>query len=214
MIDNINIFFVFTAGLMSVLSPCVLPIVPIVVTGNNNEHKWRPMLVVSGLSLTFIILGVLSSLFGSVIGPKMLFIEKIAGILIAIFGILLLFNVNLFKHLSFFSRFAQKSKGRFGGFFLGLTLGIIWIPCVGPMLSSVLALVATEGKMAIGIFMLLIYSAGFSIPLLLAGYASQFFRKRLRSIGKFPYTVNLISGLILIGLGLFIIFRGILGFAA
>jgi cytochrome c-type biogenesis protein len=144
----------------------------------------------------------------------MLFIEKIAGILIAIFGILLLFNVNLFKHLSFFSRFAQKSKGRFGGFFLGLTLGIIWIPCVGPMLSSVLALVATEGKMAIGIFMLLIYSAGFSIPLLLAGYASQFFRKRLRSIGKFPYTVNLISGLILIGLGLFIIFRGILGFAA
>jgi cytochrome c-type biogenesis protein len=214
MIDNINIFFVFTAGLMSVLSPCVLPIVPIVVTGNNNEHKWRPMLVVSGLSLTFIIMGVLSSLFGSVIGPKMLFIEKIAGILIAIFGILLLFNVNLFKHLSFFSRFAQKSKGRFGGFFLGLTLGIIWIPCVGPMLSSVLALVATEGKMAIGIFMLLIYSAGFSIPLLLAGYASQFFRKRLRSIGKFPYTVNLISGLILIGLGLFIIFRGILGFAA
>jgi cytochrome c-type biogenesis protein len=82
------------------------------------------------------------------------------------------------------------------------------------MLSSVLALVATQGKMTTGLFMLLIYSAGFSIPLLLAGYASHFFRKRLRSIGKFPYVVNMLSGLILIGLGVFITFRGILGFAA
>lgn len=214
MVDNVNIFLVFTAGLASVLSPCVLPVMPIVITGNSDEHKLRPILLVSGLSLTFILMGVLSSIFGSVIGPKMLYIEKIAGILIAIFGMLLLFNVNLFKHLSFLSQFAQKSKGRFGGFFLGFTLGIIWIPCIGPMLSSVLAMVAAKGQIASGIFLLMIYSIGFSIPMLIAGYASQFFRKRLRSIGKFPQLVNIVSGLILLALGLFITFKGILGFAA
>jgi len=214
MIDNLNVLLVFSAGLMSVLSPCVLPVVPIVVTGNSDEHKLRPVLIVSGLSLTFVIMGILSSLFGSVIGPKMLYIEKVAGILVAVFGVLLLFNVNLFKHLSFFSSFAQKSKGRFGGFFLGFTLGIIWIPCVGPMLSSVLAIVATQGKVVPGILLLLVYSIGFSIPMLIAGYTSQFFRNRLRGIGKFPQAVNVISGLVLIALGLFITFKGILGFAA
>jgi cytochrome c-type biogenesis protein len=214
MTDNINILLVFTAGLMSVLSPCVLPVVPIVVTGSSDEHKLRPVLLVSGLSLTFIIMGVLSSFFGSVIGPKMLYVEKISGVLIAIFGVLLIVNVNLFKHLSFFSQFAQKSKGRFGGFFLGFTLGIIWIPCVGPMLSSVLVIVATKGQVTAGVFYLLIYSIGFSVPMLIAGYSLQFFRKRLRGIGQFPKAVNIISGLILLALGVFITLKGILGFAA
>lgn len=213
MFENVNIFFVFIAGLMSVLSPCVLPVVPIVVAGSSDEHRLRPVLLVIGISLSFILMGVLSSIFGSVLGPRMLLVEKIAGAMIVIFGILLTVNINLFKHLSSFSQFAQRSKGRFGGLFLGLTLGVIWIPCIGPMLSSVLALVATQGKIVPGIFLLLIYSAGFSVPMLIAGYASQFFRKRLKVISKSSYLINAISGLILIALGLFIIFKGILGFA-
>ncbi len=213
MTDTINIALVFSAGIASVLSPCVLPVIPIVVTGTSDDHKSRPVLIVLGLSITFVLMGVLSSLFGSAIGTKMIYIEKIAGALIALFGILLLFNINLFKHLGFFSQFAQKSHGRFGGFILGLTLGIIWIPCIGPMLSGVLAMVAAQGKVTTGILLLFIYSAGFSVPMLVAGYASQFFRKRFRSIGKFPYFVNSISGLILIALGLFITFKGIIGFA-
>lgn len=214
MVESFNLILVFTAGIMSVLSPCVLPVVPIVVTGQSDEHKLRPLLLVSGLALTFILMGILSSLFGSVIGPQMQYVEKIAGILIMVFGLLLIFNVNLFKHLSFFSQFAQKSKGRFGGFFLGFTLGIIWIPCVGPMLSSVLAIVATKGQVVTGVFLLLIYSIGFSIPMLIAGYASQFFRKRFKKIGKFPQAVNVVSGIVLLTLGVFIIYKGILGFAS
>lgn len=71
--------------------------------------------------------------------------NQAAGILIVLFGFLLIFNVNLFKHLGFLSQFAQKSRGKSGGFILGLTLGIIRIPCVGPMFSSVLALVVSLG---------------------------------------------------------------------
>lgn len=212
MVNNINIALVFGAGLASVLSPCVLPVVPIVVTGNSDDHKLRPVMIVLGLAVTFVLMGVASAVFGSFIGAKMRYVEKAVGIFIAAFGLLLIINVNLFKHLGFFSRFAQKSKGRFGGFVLGFTLGIIWIPCVGPMLSGVLALVATQGKVLTGIGLLFVYSLGFAVPMLIAGYASQFFRKRLRGIGKFPYLVNIGSGIILLSLGLFIVFKGMVGF--
>jgi cytochrome c-type biogenesis protein len=212
MINNINIALVFGAGLASVLSPCVLPVVPIVVTGTADDHKLRPVMIVSGLALTFMAMGVVSSIFGAAIGSKMFYVEKAAGILIAIFGLLLIFNVNLFKHFGFFSNIAGKTRGTLGGFLLGLTLGIIWIPCVGPMLSSVLALVATQGKILTGILLLFVYSLGFAVPMLIAGYASQFFRTRLRTIGKFPVVVNIASGLLLAALGLFIVFRGMIGF--
>jgi cytochrome c-type biogenesis protein len=212
MVDNINIALVFVAGLASVLSPCVLPVIPIIVTGKSDDHKFRPLLIVTGIAVTFMIMGVISSLFGAAIGSKMYYVEKAGGILIAAIGVLLIFNVNFFKHLGFFSQFAQKSRGRFGGFFLGFTLGVIWIPCVGPMLSSVLAIVATQGKIEIGIVLLFIYSLGFSIPMLVAAYASQFFRNRFRKVGKYPYLVNIVSGLILLFLGIFIFFKGVISF--
>jgi cytochrome c-type biogenesis protein len=212
MFENINILLVFAAGFASVLSPCVLPVLPIIVTGNSNDHKWRPILIVSGLALTFILMGVLSSIFGAAVGSSIRSIEKIAAVVIALFGVMLILNINLFKHLSFFSSFAQKSKGRYGGFVLGFTLGIIWIPCVGPILSSVLAIVATQGNVVSGIILLFVYSIGFAVPMLVAAYASQIFRNRFKSLGKYPIAVNLISGVILLALGITIFFKGIVAF--
>jgi cytochrome c-type biogenesis protein len=212
MAEQLNIFLVFLAGLTSVASPCVFPIVPIVVTGGGQDHRFRPIMIVAGLSLTFTTMGILSSLFGSAIGSKMPYVEKVAGALITLFGLLLVANVNLFKQLHFFSRFAEKSRGKWGGFFLGFTLGIIWIPCVGPMLSGVLAMVAVKGAILTGAGLLLVYSLGFAVPMLLAGYASQFFRQKIRKIGTFPYVINAVSGVILIALGLFIVFKGMVGF--
>jgi cytochrome c-type biogenesis protein len=215
MTDQLNLFLVFGAGLASVLSPCVLPVLPIIVTGTGNDNRWRPLLIVAGLAVTFMAMGVLSSLFGAVIGPAMLYVEKVAAVLIVVFGLLLIFNVNLFKHLGFLSSFAQKSRGSFGGFFLGFTLGIIWIPCVGPMLSSVLAMVATRGEITSGIFYLLVYSAGFAVPMLIAGYATQFFRKRIGgAVGKHQRFISLGSGLLLVALGGFILAKGMVGFGA
>lgn len=212
MTGNINIFFLFGAGLTSVLSPCVLPVLPIVVTGRAEESRLRPLLIVAGLTSAFVMMGILSSLFGSAIGSKIYYIEKIAGIVIALFGILLMADINIFKHLSFLSGFAQNSRGSFGGFLLGLTLGVIWIPCVGPMLSSVLAMVASKGRIVVGVGYLLIYSLGFAVPMLIAGYASQFFRKRLSILGRHPRITSFASGSILVALGVFIYFKGMIGF--
>jgi cytochrome c-type biogenesis protein len=214
MIHSTSIAFVFVAGLASVLSPCVLPVIPIIVTGGPDDHRLRPLLIVAGLALTFVLMGVVSSLFASVIGAPMRYVEKAAGILITLFGVLLILNVNLFKHLGFLSALAQLPRGGLGGFILGAILGIVWIPCVGPALSSVLALVATQGKVFSGILLLLVYSLGFAIPMLIAGYASQSFRKMFSGAKRHPYLVNLASGLILMAMGLFVVFKGMIGFGS
>jgi cytochrome c-type biogenesis protein len=204
----VHLSLVFGAGLACVLSPCVLPVIPIVVTGTANDHKTRPLLVTIGLSIAFIGMGVATSLFGSAVAGSIYFIEKVAGVLIIAFGIMMLLDINLFKRLTFFQRFKTHSQGKFAGLILGFSLGIIWIPCIGPMLSSVLALVATEGKLLHGVTMLSIYAAGFSIPMLLAGYASQFFRSKVSSLRGSSSIIRYVSGSILVIFGVYIMLKG------
>src|SRR5450759_3462507 len=142
MVSNLNAALVFGAGLVSVLSPCVIPVVPLIVTGTAKDHRLRPVLIVSGLALAFVAMGVASSLFGAIIGPWMYKAEKVVGAVIALFGLLLIFDVNVFERIGVFSRFAERTGGRTNGFVLGVLLRVIWIPCVGPRLASVLGLVA------------------------------------------------------------------------
>ncbi len=208
--ENLTLLMVFGAGFLSILSPCVLPVVPIVVAGGENDHKLRPLLIVSGLTLSFITMGVLSSLFGAFIGTLIFKIEKIVAILIIVSGLLLAFNINPFKTISFFSSIASKSRGRLNGFFLGFILGLVWIPCVGPILGSVLAMVASKGSAAAGVLYLLIYSIGFSLPLLVAGYFSHFFRSRISALTGKQRIISVISGILLIIIGLIILKSGML----
>ncbi|MHB1310731.1 MAG: cytochrome c biogenesis CcdA family protein [Gemmatimonadaceae bacterium] len=214
MVDNLNAALVFGAGLASVLSPCVLPVVPLIVTGTARDHRLRPVLIVAGLSLAFVAMGVVSSLFGAVIGPWMYKVEKVVGALIALFGLLLILDVNVFKHLGALARLGEHAGGRINGFALGIMLGVIWIPCIGPMLSGVLALVATEQRVTTGVAYLLVYSVGFSIPMLLLAYASQAVRSRFRILAGHPRLVGALSGALLMALGLFIVFRGVVAFGA
>ncbi|MCK5340679.1 MAG: cytochrome c biogenesis protein CcdA [Desulfobulbaceae bacterium] len=198
------------AGLASIASPCVLPVVPIIVTGTEEDHKHRPLLIVLGLSISFIAMGVITSLFGGAIAGIMPLVEKGAGIIVIIFGALMLLDINLFKKFTFFYKFQFESRGRWSGLILGLTLGIVWIPCVGPMLSGVLALVATQGKLFSGLILLAFYSLGFAIPMLLAGYASQSVRQKIRLINSYPTAIRIISGILLIAFGGYILTSGML----
>jgi cytochrome c-type biogenesis protein len=200
------------AGLASILSPCVLPVVPIIVTGTDKDSRWRPLAIVSGLALTFMAMGVATSIAGAAIAGKMLYIEKAAGALILVFGILMFLDVNIFKKMGFFQRFQSKGPGAglLGGLLVGASLGLIWIPCVGPMLSGVLALVATEGKILQGVILLGIYSVGFAIPMLVAAYASHWFRTRFRAVQRFPMALRLFSGTVLVLFGLYILTQGLM----
>lgn len=206
-----TLFMVTFAGFASIASPCVLPMVPIIVTGTNDDHKYRPLLIVTGLSLSFIMMGVLTSLFAGAVAGVMPVVEKGVGVMVILFGLSMLFGINVFKKFTFFYKAQQfQSEGKWSGLILGMTLGIIWIPCVGPMLSGVLALVATQGELASGLVLLAFYSLGFSIPMLLAGYASQSIRHKIRAVNSHPMAIRLISGLLLVVFGYYILTAGMM----
>ena len=200
----------FGAGLASVASPCVLPVVPIIVAGTADEHRSRPALVVAGISASFVAMGVLTSLFGASVGPALPLLEKVVGVVVVAFGLLLLADVNVFKRLTWLQRIQPSGGGRWSGLLLGLSLGLVWIPCVGPMLSSVLAMVATKGSLAAGVVLLLVYSLGFAVPMLAVGYGSQALRQRVRALAAHRVAVRWASGLLLVAFGAVILRQGML----
>jgi cytochrome c-type biogenesis protein len=200
----------FGAGLASVASPCVLPVVPIVVTGTAEDHRWRPALVVAGIATSFVAMGVVTSLFGALVGPLLPRLEKAVGALVVILGILLLVDVNVFKRLTMLQRIRSPGSGRWSGLLLGLSLGLVWIPCVGPMLSSVLATVAAKGTLGTGVVLLVVYSLGFAVPMLAVGYGSHALRQRIRSVAARPRAVRWASGLLLVAFGAVVLRKGML----
>src|SRR5512138_12160 len=200
----------FGAGLASVASPCVLPVVPIILAGTADEHRWRPALVVAGIATSFVAMGVLTSLFGAAVGPAVPALEKIVAALVVASGLLLIVDVNPFKRLAFLQRIQAPGRGRLSGLLLGLSLGLVWIPCVGPLLSSVLATVAARGTLLAGVVLLLVYSLGFSVPMLAVGYGSRSLRTRVRLVASHPAAVRWASGLLLVALGAVILRKGML----
>jgi cytochrome c-type biogenesis protein len=200
----------FGAGLASVASPCVLPVVPIIVTGTADEDRSRPALVVAGIATSFVVMGVVTSLFGAVVGPALPALEKVVGALVVVFGLLLLADVNLFKRLTWLQRVRPPGAGRWSGLLMGVSLGLVWIPCVGPMLSGVLATVAADGTLAAGVTLLFVYSLGFAVPMLAVGYGSQALRQRVRLVASHPLAVRWVSGLLLVAFGALILRKGML----
>lgn len=200
----------FAAGLASVASPCVLPVVPLLVTGTTDEDRSRPALVVAGIAVSFVVMGVLTSLLGAAAGRLLPYMEKGVGGLIVLFGLLLLADVNPFKRFTWLQGIQAPGRGRWSGLALGLSLGLVWIPCVGPMLSGVLATVATRGTLLAGVLMLLAYSAGFAVPMLAVGYGSQALRQRIRAVAAHPLVVRWTSGVLLVTFGVIILTKGML----
>jgi len=132
------------------------------------------------------------------------------GLLVVVSGVLLLADVNPFKGLGALQRIGPAGGGRWSGLVLGLSLGLVWIPCVGPMLSGVLATVATRGSLLAGVALLLAYAAGFAGPMLLVGYGSQALRQKIRAVAAHPLAVRWASGLLLLAFGALILRKGML----
>ena len=101
----------FGAGLASVASPCVLPVLPIILTGTAEDHRSRPALIVAGIAASFVAMGVVTSLFGGAIGPALPYLEKVFGVMVVGFGLLLLADVNLFKKLTWGTGSSPAGRG-------------------------------------------------------------------------------------------------------
>ncbi len=198
----------FGAGIASVLSPCILPLLPAVLATSAGKNKLRPLAIVLGVSISFTIMGVATSAFGSVFYAYTDQLKILAEVLILILGFALFFDISLFNSFSKFPLLGKMNdEGSFSGLLLGLSLGVLWIPCVGPILGSILTMVAVEGNTATGAFTLLIYSLGFAVPMLLLAYSAHFSASKIRLISKWDAVFKKVVGIVLVLFGLWMIYQ-------
>ncbi len=203
-----NILLAIGGGVASVLSPCVLPVIPVIVAGAESHDRLRPLLVVLGLSTTFMAMGAVSSLFGALLVGRTRYIEQAGGLIIAVMGLMIVLDVNIFKRFYRLSNIQVNSEGRLGGLVLGMALGLVWIPCVGPVLSGILAMVGMSGRLAGGISLLGFYSLGFSLPMLALAYSSHALQHRIRTAAGHEKLLRYITGGVILGFGLYVVFIG------
>lgn len=196
-------------GLLSVLSPCILPVIPLIAAYSTRAGKFIPITIVIGLSSAFTLMGVFASAFGSLFRQYQPLLYAIGGAVIILFGLAMIFDVIWQRMHTFIPTAGIRSRlsttnvgGAAGGFVFGFSLGIIWTPCIGPVLGAILALVAVEGDILYGGFLLAIYSLGLGLPLLAIAYTSRF---TLKPVIKYSVIIKRISGLILVLVGLYML---------
>lgn len=200
------------AGVASVLSPCVLPVIPIIMAGAEREDKLRPLIVVLGLAISFMTMGAISSLFGALLIGRTRSIEIAGSAIIVIMGLMVMFDMSVFKRFYRLSNIRVKGEGRLGGLILGMSLGVIWVPCVGPFLSSTLTMVGSSGQLLTGIILLGFYSLGLALPMLVVGYSSQVLQNKIKGILKHDAALRYVTGGVLVVFGMYSIIKGNMAF--
>jgi len=220
--NSLSIFTAFGGGVLSFISPCVLPLIPAYITyisgvsleellSYNGNAKSRvainSLLFIAGFSVVFMALGLAATQIGQLFQKNFIIFARAAGIIIFIFG-LHTAGILKIKFLYRESKMQVKPGGSaIGAFVLGFAFAFGWTPCVGPILAGILALAAQETTLTRGAVLLLFYSLGLGIPFFLSGLAVD---KLLRLIGNFRKlfkTLEIITGIFLIVLGILIFFN-------
>lgn len=206
--DAISPLAAFSAGILSVLSPCILPLLPAVLATSAGKGKLRPLAIVIGVSISFTMMGVVTSAFGAAFQAYIGQLKILAEIVILLMGFAILFEISLFNSFSKFPLLAgMNGEGPVSGFLLGLSLGVLWIPCVGPILASILIMVAQEGSAATGAFTLSLYSLGFAMPMLLLAYSAHISSSKIRLISRYDAAFKKGAGIVLVLVGLSMIYQ-------
>ena len=212
----LEIVIAFGAGLISFLSPCVLPLIPGYVSfvsgkslndilENGKINISSLILFCLGFSTVFILFGATASIIGQIFLQNSEILRITAGLVIIIFSLQLLGIINI-SFLNFEKRYNSKtSKNTFFPFVIGLAFGFGWTPCIGPILGSILALAAMEETLLKAITLLSFYSLGLSIPFVLSGYLIQRFLVFSKNIRKNIDIISKVGGVILLITGLLIL---------
>jgi len=212
----LEIIIAFGAGLISFLSPCVLPLIPgyvSFVSGKSFNDILRSkkiniyplILFCLGFSTVFVLFGATASFLGQILLKNSEFLRIIAGSIIIVFSLQLLGFINI-SFLNLEKRLdADNSRNIFFPFVIGLAFGFGWTPCIGPILGSILALASMEDTLFRAITLLCFYSLGLSIPFILSGYLIQRFlvfskniKNKINIISKFGGSILLITGILIL----------------
>ena len=207
----------FVAGLLSFLSPCVLPLVPSYVgfltgmtlpeiTGRRKIAFLHALLFVLGFSLVFVLLGASATALGRALNYYQVWLQRAGGVLIILFGLLCLgvFRVDFLNqerrlHLE------RKPVGFLGSALVGMAFAAGWTPCIGPVLGAILGLAATSDDLSRGTLLLSAYSAGLAVPFLIAAVAVESFLEWFQRFRRYLPWVMRVSGVLLICVGILMV---------
>jgi cytochrome c-type biogenesis protein len=218
-VDRIGIFIALSAGFLSFLSPCVLPLVPsylTFVTGMSLEDLQEgvdrkttlvhSVLFVVGFSTIFILLGASASFLGQFFKHYETLIARIGGVIIVLLG---LHMAGVFRLLPLMREkrlhLHDKPAGYLGTLGVGMAFGAGWTPCIGPVLGAILTYGFSRETMWAGVGLLTVYSIGLAIPFLVAALALDWFLQAFKRFRRFMPAVEKVSGALLIFLGLLLL---------
>jgi cytochrome c-type biogenesis protein len=224
MTHNLSIPIAFLAGIVSFLSPCVLPLIPgyiSMLSGESIEALRaqaggalvarifaNSVAFVLGFSVVFIALGASATAVGGFLVAQRTTFNIVAGIIIIVFGLHLTGLVKIpFLYRDKRIDAGAPRRGAVGSFLLGFAFAFGWTPCIGPILAGILAVAATRNTVFQGMFLLAVYSAGLAIPFLLTGLGLSQFLKFYGRFRKHLQAVEVASGVLLIGIGVLMAFN-------
>ena len=212
----------FLAGLLSFLSPCVLPLIPAYftfITGFSMEELFRKdspnvrkkvffstLAFVAGFTVVFVMMGAAASGLGSLVAQYKDYIRIIGGLIIILLGIHMTGWIR-FKKLDIEKRvhIQKKPIHLLGTFIVGMAFGVGWSPCIGPLLGSILIIAGSKETIWQGVTLLSIYAAGLALPFIIISIFINFLLEFLRSASRAMKYINPIAGILLIVVGLFLI---------
>ena len=212
----IELIIALGAGLISFLSPCVLPLIPgyiSYISGSSlneliekkNVNLFPIILFTIGFSIVFIIFGAASTFLGKVLLQNSYELRIIAGLVIIILSLHIIGVINL-KFLNYEKRIQTNiSKNLFSPILIGMAFAFGWTPCIGPILGSILVLASTEESLSQGILLLSFYSIGLAVPFILSGYLiqkflifSKNFKNNINKVSKIGGVILLLTGILII----------------
>ena len=224
--ENVSLIMAFVAGVLTFLSPCVLPLIPSYIsylTGVSfrelseeaaRERKRKIRLVtafhalsfIAGFTVVFVLLGTGVTLLGNILFQYQPFLKKVGGILIIFFGLVIMRVIKV-PFLQSEKKFSYSKEGvsLLGSMLVGATFAIAWTPCVGPILGSILVYASSAESMKTGTTLLLAFSLGLGLPFFLSAFAVNLLLAYIKKIGTYMRWIEIAAGCILIIFGVLLL---------
>ena len=207
---SVSFLSAFSGGILSFFSPCVMPLIPVflsvlVVDYSNIKHVIkRTVGFFSGLSVFFALIGLMSGFFGSLLIEYQKITNILMGLIVIILGFFYILKINFIKAKKF-NLMKWRNDSFFSSFILGIIISVVWIPCSGPVLGSILAMAANTGTAVRGSLLLFVYSLGISFPFIfLSGFVSKIISKITFGEPKWQKFLRYTGGILLIITGILI----------
>jgi len=218
--EGLTFFAAFGAGFASFVTPCILPMVPVYIASlvgpeildsktalNRMPVFFHSLTFVLGFSLMFTLMGALVGLSGIVINPQSLIVQIISGSLLVFFGLFMLLALKI-PRLNYERRLSPslgRTSGYLRSFLIGAGFTLAWTPCLSPILGGVLTLALSGETAWNGAFLLASYSFGLGLPFLIIGVSFSFFAPRFKRLQRYSHFIYIISGLLLVVIGILIL---------